>query len=231
MSITDGSVTFRGRPSSWSAAVDKIAFGSVLTPLAPQLFILSSGNVNYLNGSIPDEYPSKNETESIHDPAQAFNALAIGSYTRMDRIDQNVWPGVTCLAPNGKMAPSNSTSLMWPMQWPIKPDLVMEGGNLGVDGREIKDHVYAIKPLSLDKDIRNYIFSPFGDTSGAAALAARMAADLRHNYPEFWPETIRGLMVHSADWTEAMLEGADLGVASTNEKEEFCVVMATAYQT
>ena len=25
-------------------------------------------------------------------------------------------------------------------------------------------------------------------------------------YPEYWPETIRGLLVHTADWTERMEE-------------------------
>lgn len=44
------------------------------------------------------------------------------------------------------------------------------------------------------------------DTSAAAAQAARMAAVLQAEYPEFWPESIRGLMVHSAEWTPQMRE-------------------------
>ena len=46
----------------------------------------------------------------------------------------------------------------------------------------------------------------FGDTSGAAALAARFAAMVWAKYPALTPETIRALMVHSAQWTPAMLE-------------------------
>jgi len=42
------------------------------------------------------------------------------------------------------------------------------------------------------------------DTSAAAAQAARFAAVLMASYPELWPETIRGLVVHSADWTDRM---------------------------
>ena len=38
--------SFRGRPSAWSAAVDKIAFGSALNPVAPQLFIVASAPRN-----------------------------------------------------------------------------------------------------------------------------------------------------------------------------------------
>jgi hypothetical protein len=43
-----------------------------------------------------------------------------------------------------------------------------------------------------------------GDTSGATALAARFAALIQAQYPDYWPETIRAMMVHSADWTQAM---------------------------
>lgn len=45
----------------------------------------------------------------------------------------------------------------------------------------------------------------FDATSAAVAQAARMAAQLGAAHPEFWPETIRALMVHSAEWTEPML--------------------------
>ena len=31
-----------------------------------------------------------------------------------------------------------------------------------------------------------------------------MAAQLMVAYPELWPESIRGLIVHSAEWTDAM---------------------------
>jgi hypothetical protein len=43
------------------------------------------------------------------------------------------------------------------------------------------------------------------DTSPATALAARMAAIIWSHHPNFWPETVRALMVHSASWTPAMI--------------------------
>ena len=49
-------------------------------------------------------------------------------------------------------------------------------------------------------------FSTTNATSAASALAARMAAQLMAAYPELWPEAIRGLIVHSAEWTEEMLK-------------------------
>ena len=48
------------------------------------------------------------------------------------------------------------------------------------------------------------LLTTFGDTSAAAAQAARMAAIIQAEYPRFWPETVRGLIVHSARWTKRM---------------------------
>lgn len=186
---------FKGRPSSGSATIDKICFGKVL---GQQLFIVSGGNVEI---NKHDEYPFLNETECINDPAQAYNALTIGTYTRKDKID--VSTGYKPLAENGAMSPSNSTSLLFDNSWPNKPDLVFEGGNRSTDGILTSDHS-ELRLLTTDADFANDMFVSFGDTSGAAALASKMAAELRTMYPDYWVETIRGLMVHSADWTEAM---------------------------
>jgi len=220
LSITDKDVAYFGRPSSWSSAIDKIAFGNNFEPLSPQLLILSGGNVDYItSAATASDYPTNNEVGSIHDPSQAYNALTIGAYTRMDRIDQNQWPGITSLAPHGGMSPSNSTSLMWDRQWPIKPDIVLEGGNLGVENGRLRDDVHSLKPLSLDKEFLRYIFMPLGDTSGAAAVGAKMMADLIRQYPHLLPETIRGLIVHSAEWTDTMLNGISFAHASVADKQ------------
>lgn len=218
LSITDGSLAKGGRPSTWSAALDKISFGSFLDPKAPHLFIVSGGNVEYLAGADAAAlFPNRNEISSIHDPGQSYNALTVGAYTRMDRIDATVWPGTTPLATTGHMSPSNSTSLLWESQWPVKPDIVMEGGNLGVQGGIIVDGIHTMMPLSLDKDPAMLLY-PFGNTSGAAALASKMAAELMTRYPDLWPETIRGLMVHSAEWTDNMLGGIDFLTAPKTAK-------------
>ncbi len=41
-------------------------------------------------------------------------------------------------------------------------------------------------------------------TSGATAQAARLAGAITAEYPDFWPETVRALLVHSAEWTSTM---------------------------
>lgn len=190
---------FKGRPSSSSAIIDKICFGK---ELGQQLFIVSGGNVEI---NKHEEYPFLNETECINDPAQAYNALTIGTYTRKDKID--ISTGYKPLAENGAMSPSNSTSLLFDNSWPNKPDLVFEGGNRSTDGVLTSDHS-ELRLLTTDADFANDIFISFGDTSAAAALASKMAAELRTMYPNYWVETIRGLMVHSADWTDAMRRNA-----------------------
>jgi hypothetical protein len=221
MTITDEKFAFRGRPSAWSAAIDKISFGTHLSPISPQLFIVSAGNVE-INAFA--DFPSKNYLESVHDPAQSYNALTVGSYTRKDRIEAIT--GYRHLAQNGGMAPSNSTSTLWDHQWPLKPDIVMEGGNLSTNGTQISDH-QSLKLLTTDKDFHRFVFLPFGDTSGAAALAAKMAAELRTAYPNYWPETIRALMVHSAEWTDTMLDG--MSFQNLNERERINLLRSVGY--
>lgn len=213
MTVTDKSFALYGKPSAWSAALDKVTFGTAFEPKYPQIFVVSSGNVSITQHA---EYPAKNHLESIHDPGQAYNAITVGTYTRKDRIDINT--GLRPLAAAGAMAPSNSTSMLWDQQWPNKPDIVMEGGNSSTDGTYVSDHP-SLKILAADAEFPNFIFLPFGDTSGAAGLAAKLAAELRTEYPAFWPETIRGLMIHSADWTSQMLNGRAINTFNEQEKK------------
>ncbi len=83
----------------------------------------------------------------------------------------------------------------------------MEAGNLATNPI-FADPDY-LDDLQLLTTAHNFIAHPplttFGDTSAAAALAARLAAMVWAKYPILWPETIRALMVHSAEWTPAML--------------------------
>lgn len=201
LTITDKNFRFNGRPSAWSSAIDKIIFGR---NDIPQLFILSGGNVSINHH---DDYPKLNYLETVHDPAQAYNAITVGTYTRKDKI--NISSGQSPLAINGDMAPSNSTSLLFQKNWPNKPDVVFEGGNSSTDGVYVSDNP-DLKLLSLDSDFDTDIFIPFGDTSGAAALASKMVAEIRIQYPDFWVETIRALVIHSADWTRKMLNNKSI---------------------
>lgn len=206
MAVSSAEKVHFGRPSSWSAAVDKITYGDQGKELDPQLFLLSGGNIEI---EFPEEYGVKNITESVHDPAQAFNAVTVGAYTEMDEFDDSEFHNSELLAERGGMAPANSTSIIWENNWAVKPDLVLEGGNLiNQEGGVVKPD--SLQLLTTHKEFRVNLLQTFGDTSAATALASKFAANLKTIYPNLWPETIRALMVHSADWNSVMLSGKTL---------------------
>jgi hypothetical protein len=84
----------------------------------------------------------------------------------------------------------------------------MEAGNMGTNPAFL-DPDYIDEGLQLLSASREFALNrpltTFGDTSAAAALAARFIGIAWAKYPELSPETIRALMVHSARWTPAML--------------------------
>ena len=59
-----------------------------------------------------------------------------------------------------------------------------------------------MKLLSTYHDPQIAQFAAFDATSAATAQAAWMAARIQSTYPDAWPETVRGLIVHAAEWTE-----------------------------
>ena len=67
-----------GKPSSWSAAIDKLCFEKDINEKT-RLFLAAAGNIRDFNA--PYTYPSSNYLESVRDPAQAWNALTIGAFT------------------------------------------------------------------------------------------------------------------------------------------------------
>lgn len=82
----------------------------------------------------------------------------------------------------------------------------MEGGNYALTpGGEPLD-IDDLRILSLWHKTDRAHFAPFGDTSGATAHVANLAARIYAEYPDVWPETVRGLLVHSARWTQTMEE-------------------------
>ena len=64
--------------------------------------------------------------------------------------------------------------------------------------------MHSLSVLTTNANVSDRLFTTTRATSAASAAAARMAAQLMGHYPELWPETIRGLIVHSAEWTQAM---------------------------
>jgi len=198
----------QGFPTSWSAAIDQHCSGELDDKR--RLLFVSAGNVRDLMSSDSGyQYPRTNHWQGIEDPAQSWNAVTVGGYTDLVMIRDATRQGWSPVAPKGSLCPTSRTSLPWgpDSEWPFKPDIVMEAGNWAVDSL---GRIDPVEDLSLLTTLRRSASNPrllttFRDTSAATALAARMGARIQSRYPDYWPETIRGLMVHSAEWTPEML--------------------------
>jgi len=196
-----------GRPSSWSAAVDKLAVGEHegdAPNIMRRLIFVSAGNVS--GNENYGAYPTSNWSWRVEDPGQAWNAVTVGAYTRKMGFVEGAGNGFQPVAKSGELSPYSATSQMWDDAWPLKPDIVLEGGNVLKDqsGDFLENH----KDASLISTYhRPHIqqFESHSGTSAATALAAQMAAELQAKYPQATPETIRGLMIHSARWTPELI--------------------------
>ena len=114
--------------------------------------------------------------------------------------------GYTPIAPRGELSPVSRTSVTFDRQkWPFKPEVVAEGGNWAVKPGEQPDTPdnLALLTTRLRGPGQGY-FTSTRDTSAASAQIAAIAADIEAAYPSLRPETVRGLIVHSAEWTDAM---------------------------
>jgi len=213
MAVTNENVS-GATASGWSAAIDQAAAGRMIAddngeaddgPVERprRLIVLSAGNIvadtDFAKRRSQDEYP-------IEDPAQAWNALTVGGYTDRMEVHDKGYENWTPLVQAGELSPHSRTSVTWPQGLsPFKPELVMEAGNRAVNpGRTEMLTLGSLSLLTTGSEPGAPLV-PFDATSAAAAQAARMAARLAAQNPNYWPETIRAMMVHSAEWTTAML--------------------------
>jgi len=200
-----------GMPSLWSGAVDQLCSGPADD--IHRLMFISAGNLREEIGQPDYEYHRWNrERGGIEDPAQAWNAVTVGAFTEKVFIREADYSDWQPLAERGDLCPTSRTSLPWPADnqdgWPIKPDIVMEGGNYAESGtdRSGLDDLSLLTTVLPPFPDQGRLLETTRDTSPATAAAARMAAIIWSQYPRLWPETVRGLMVHSARWTSKMVE-------------------------
>ncbi len=203
MAVTTGDGRDRGQPSSWSAAVDALAAGTFEgagKARQRRLFLVSAGNLR----SPGVEHLNRSDTEPVHDPAQAWNALTVGACTHKTVLTGKAYRGWEAVSTAGDLSPWSTTSVTFAPTWPIKPDVVFEGGNAATNGN---GEVLSCDPLSLLttnwKPAEGH-FTVATGTSPATAQGARLAARIAAGYSQLWPETVRALIVHSAEWTPAM---------------------------
>ncbi|MFZ6765052.1 S8 family peptidase [Pseudoroseomonas sp. WGS1072] len=199
MAVTSDVGLGRGRPSSWSAAIDQLAYGGGNTR---RLFVLATGNLrDDIDVAV---YPDRNDLAEAENPAQAWNALIAGACTNRITITHPDFGGWEPVAPAGGLCPTSRTSGTWDRQWPIRPDVVFEGGNQAHDGINSAEPIDDLQLLTAHSRPAEGLLRPFGETSAATALASRLSARILAARPELWPETVRGLVVHAAEWTPVM---------------------------
>ena len=122
LAVTSPGDHWRGRPSSWSAELDKLAFGEEDVQPADRGFCRQYRGQRDARG-----LPIRNDTTPIESPAQAWNALTVGAYTEKITIADQSYAGWSAFAPAGDLMPRSRTSVSWNRDWPLKPDVVSGG--------------------------------------------------------------------------------------------------------
>lgn len=217
------------RPTSWSAAVDQAAAGKMPgereAQNTPRRLILISG------GNIADnaDYATMTaaETPAMEDPVQAWNALGIGGFTDRDTVIDGLFKSHVPIAKVGDRSPYSRTSVLWPDAMPLKPEVVFEAGNRAASpsGTNILSGLESLSVLTANSDFVADPLTAFFATSAATGEAAHFTTALQAAHPEYWPETIRALTVHSAQWTPQMLER----IAGARKKKSAHLLLARQF--
>lgn len=206
-----------GDPTLWSATVDALCAGTDVVrdkdqlclvgapdPGASRLIVISAGNTELPDDATHFDPLVLSDTTCIADPAQAWNALTVGAFADLTATPSDPqFVGWTPVAVAGELSPHSRTSVSLGRTWPIKPDLCMEGGNVLTDGKQlnVSHPLLSVRTTGIGND---RAITSANATSSATAAASRLAALSMAEYPDYWPETIRGLLVHASDWTPVM---------------------------
>jgi hypothetical protein len=183
----------------WSQTIDQLAHNAG----DGRLICVAAGNADTSDIELIKGYPQLNLAARLHDPAQAANALTVGAYTEKTGIPpEPIYVECTAVAPNGGISPYTRAGVAAGTL--IKPDVVMEGGNVAFDGSLPSSMVETLSTLTTHPDFLRTPLTLTAMTSEATARAARLAAEIWAAAPDLKPETVRGLIVHSASWTPEM---------------------------
>lgn len=199
-----------GALSSLSCEIDRLAAQDA----AQRLFCVAGGNVD--TAVAHTDYQSLNELTGLLSPAPAWNALVVCACTDLITVPDTH----DALSPAGDLSPWSRTSVNWnrDLAVPSKPDVVCEGGNRQFDRASFDLGDASDLCLLTTSTGRRTPLALTGQTSAATATVAGMCAKLQAEYPACWPESIRGLVVHGADYTAAMIDRADEVSANRTER-------------
>lgn len=215
ISVKSDTADVPGQPTLWSATVDALAVGAevvrngdelgLLSAPAPErtrLLVVSAGNTDQCVA----DHLVQSDLSAVLDPGQAWNALTVGAYTELTESPTDpAYTGWDVVAEDGELSPYSRTSLPFGIKpWPIKPDIVMEGGNVLHDGGSLFEPGVPVLSTRTTGHVNDLALTSAHATSAATAQGARLAALAMATYPEYWPETIRALVVHGAEWTPVM---------------------------
>jgi hypothetical protein len=180
--------------TSWSSAIDQLAHHDE----QGRLICVAIGNASELTN--PADYPTHNMSSFLHDPAHAVNAITVSAITERDTLTETGGHTLTPVADAGELSPyasSNASSAL-----PIKPDIVMEGGNACPDGAIMHSGEPDLSVLAPDhRHAQGHLLAWTWATSAACAAASGLTAEIWAANPARSPQTIRALLVNSARWT------------------------------
>jgi hypothetical protein len=172
-----------GYPSSWSGAMDRICVG--VDDDIHRLVCVSAGNTP-VDGR--HRYPEHNYLHGVDDPAYAWNAITVGAFTERAVIQDADYDGWQPIAAPGRLSPATRTSIVWSNRsWPLKPDIVMEGGNNAIDpATGFADNVDDLSLLTTRVSPSGALLTTTGDTSAAAepgplGIARTFTSTIRHS--------------------------------------------------
>jgi hypothetical protein len=195
--LSIGAQTSRpGDSTPWSVAIDRLAYSG-----GGRLFCVAAGNIPIQGLPDPSDYPNVNLSSGLTSPGESINAVTVGAVTNLTAMDPDA-EGRSPVAGDGELNPSSRCDVG--RRRAIKPDVVLEGGNLSMDTTSCRRD----RAMQLLTTCREHAIGPWlttaSMTSAATAKASGLAAEIWQTNPNRRPETIRGLLIHSARWTPAM---------------------------
>ncbi|MBV7435640.1 S8 family peptidase [Cardiobacteriaceae bacterium TAE3-ERU3] len=194
LAVTNPSSGHNGYPTSWSTAIDNFCFTEFQEN--SDIFVISAGNAP----GVQKDYWENARSARVNDPAQAWNAVTVGSYTKLYDA-KGINNPIICSQVND-INPTTSSSHDW--EWgdaPFKPDILCEGGNRLILSDGSIDFHEDLSILTASGKTQGNLFASHTDTSAATAEASYIAAKIMSVYPNAKAETIRGLLIHSAEWS------------------------------
>lgn len=150
------------------------------------LFVISAGNIenvyeNLSNENYPDHFIQ--DSQRINSPAESYLSLSVGSVVK--NFEEGMLGGENHPAPFSRRGPGFNGSR--------KPDLVVDGGNLGLNNSDNPNFG------TLGFCSNSGGFQRSLGTSFSAPIISSYAAELFEKIPDATPNLVKGLLIHFAN--------------------------------